>query len=64
MARPVDTRDNYEKDAQVILRVLQAVQKDDTHATDWRDRTADSLRLSISLLLNPKAGKTRARKTA
>jgi len=65
MARPVDIRETYEKDVQVIMRVLQAVMKDDTHSQEWRDETALSLRNSVNLLLNPRMTKAvRAPKVA
>ncbi len=51
MARPVEIRPNYRKDAAYLLRLEAAVNKDDRHGAKWAEDTAAQLhQLAVRLL--------------
>lgn len=51
MSRPVVIRANYRDDAAYLLRLEQAVLKDDRRAPNWRDKIAAQVRsLALTFL--------------
>lgn len=64
MSRPVAPRETYEKDVQVIMRILQAVMADERHSQAWKKKTEGALRSSVSLLLNPENARVKTAKVA
>lgn len=54
MSRPIKLReDGYDRDAQVILRIIGAVKKDTQRTPEWRESVVENLSNAVRLLMVP-----------
>lgn len=61
MSRPVSIRVSYRDDAAYLLRLEGAVEKDDSMSKDWRQETAQRLRMLSVRFLEADGSKHKAK---